>query len=1516
MAYAYILDAAQLAQALAATNINLNLDGVNYTTGNTTNICSGTPVPLNLSNTGTFTSWSWTPSTGLNTTNGTSVIATVTSPITYTATGTGACGSTSVNISLNPVIQSQPAAAGAITGLPVLSLGQLNVTYSIPPVANATFYQWQLPPGAVVTSSKSDSNAISFNAPNTTWCGAISVQPKNSCGVGASSLLDICVSNIATGSIISPICGGANVSIPISIPLGYFLSGNVFTAQLSDSAGSFLSPVNIGTLTSTFSSIIPASIPENATGGNKYRIRVVGSNPVSIGTDNGTNITINALQTPDITITANQTSICTGTGITFTALTSGGGLTPSYQWQKNGVNAGTNTSTYTDPSFVSGDKVSCIFTGSAACFVATKDTSNIITLTSIPGTPSINIVANKTNICAGTLVTFTATTVNGGTAAIYQWKKNGVNVGPNSSSYADNSLLTTDIITCALTSNATCVTTNSAISNSLSVTVNANLVPSVNITASQTSICSGKSANITFTASSVNGGTSPFYQWKRNGVNVGTNSTVYTSNTIGGDDVITCVLTSSASCVTSSTATSNGITIVIIPATLPAVTISATSTAICGGGTSAITFTATPVNGGTSPIYEWKKNGFTVGTNSPTYTDNSFSNGTTIICQLKSNSTDACLATDTAVSNTITITVSGIVTPFVSIFSSTSFPVCSGSAATFTASPFNGGTSPTYQWRKNGINVGTNSSSYTTTDSLKNGDIINCLLTSNQPCASTPTATSNNIIVIVTTPVTPTITISATQNVICTGTTPFVTFTATATNQGFSPTYQWRKNRVVVFTSSFSNTYSTSIVAPGDTITCTLTSTATCISTATAISNNIIMSSGATAIPALSITASQTNICGSGGIFVSYTAIPTNGGSFPAYQWRKNGINVGTGSVLNLFGGIVNGDTINCILTSNLSCVSRSTATSNTILMTVSPNVTPSVSIVASQSNICPEVNVTFTATAINGGTSPSYQWRKNGANVGTNSPIYTDTTLTAGTSITCTLTSNLSSPCLTSSTASSNTIIMSAATLVFPAINVSASNTSICSGTVVTFTATPINGGTAPVYQWKKNGINVGTNSNLYIDSLLITNDQITCTLTSNANCLAAGTATSFTIFMNVTQRVTPTVTISATQNVICAGTTPFITFTATTTNAGFSPSYQWRKNGVLLSTTFFNTYSTNLVASGDVFTCTLISNVTCVTTNTAVSNSIVLTGASSATPSLVIVASQTTLCGSGSSSVNFTAIPTNGGGFPNYQWQRNGINVGTGSALNLFGFTNGDVISCVLTSSLSCTSTSTATSNNIVINVTPFVSASINIVASQSNICPGSNKVTFTATTTNGGASPIYQWRKNGVAVGTSTPTYIDSTLTAGTQITCVLTSSLLSPCLNNTVATSNIITISSATLVFPSVNVTATNTFICARTSVTFTATPTNGGTLPSYQWRKNNVNVGTNSNIYVDSLLINNDQITCTLTSNANCLANTTTTSFPVFMNVTTPVTPTVTISATQTVICTGTNKASSGLEGQR
>jgi hypothetical protein len=81
-----------------------------------------------------------------------------------------------------------------------------------------------------------------------------------------------------------------------------------------------------------------------------------------------------------------------------------------------------------------------------------------------------------------------------------------------------------------------------------------------------------------------------------------------------------------------------------------------------------------------------------------------------------------------------------------------------------------------------------------------------------------------------------------------------------------------------------------------------------------------------------------------------------------------------------------------------------------------------------------------------------------------------------------------------------------------------------VCSGTSVTFTAIPVNGGLAPSYQWKKNNVNVGTNSATYTDNSLVSTDQIKVIMISSKGCIAGSPATSNTIITNVTAPIVVT--------------------------------------------------------------------------------------------------------------------------------------------------------------------------------------------------------------------------------------------------------------------------------------------------------------------------------------------------------------------------------------------------------
>ncbi|MEO5967451.1 MAG: T9SS type A sorting domain-containing protein [Ferruginibacter sp.] len=142
------------------------------------------------------------------------------------------------------------------------------------------------------------------------------------------------LTTIATGSVTPLIyCAGNTVSIPFTIDKNAN-SGNTFTAQLSNSNGSFTSPLTIGTLTSISQGIINATIPSQITPGSGYRIRVVSSNPSIIGSNNGANITINNLPAASVISANGATTICQGSSVIIAGNNSGG------TWSNGGSTSG------------------------------------------------------------------------------------------------------------------------------------------------------------------------------------------------------------------------------------------------------------------------------------------------------------------------------------------------------------------------------------------------------------------------------------------------------------------------------------------------------------------------------------------------------------------------------------------------------------------------------------------------------------------------------------------------------------------------------------------------------------------------------------------------------------------------------------------------------------------------------------------------------------------------------------------------------------------------------------------------------------------------------------------------------------------------------------------------------------------------------------------------------------------------------------------------------------------------
>ena len=454
----------------------------------------------------------------------------------------------------------------------------------------------------------------------------------------------------------SAFCPGEVVNVVFTTD-GAAQAGNIFTAQLSNSAGSFASPVNIGTLTSVNQGTIIATIPPGTAGGTGYRIRVSSSNPVIIGSDNGSNLNIISVPTTPNVSPGGPTAFCTGGSVLLSYTQSPGA---AYQWRKDGVPiAGQTAASYSANATGSYDVIgglsqtflnstaasipdnSCTgaastigisgYTGSVTSSAITikinithtwdgdlalmlqAPNGSILGLSNLTGS-STNSGDNFTNTIfsdAGTIAipttgapytgtykpvatTFTSciTTTITTFAAI-----GGGAINPNGNwilraydrAAADVGTIVNWSITFPASVNDQCL----SVSNAIAVSVNPPSASSVSIAANPgTTICQG--TNVTFTASPTNGGVSPSYQWKKNGSNVGLNSPTYSNSTLVNTDVISCVMTAGAGCFTGSPAPSNSLSITVNSVDDG----NACTTDACNTQTGVATHTSVPVDDG------------------------------------------------------------------------------------------------------------------------------------------------------------------------------------------------------------------------------------------------------------------------------------------------------------------------------------------------------------------------------------------------------------------------------------------------------------------------------------------------------------------------------------------------------------------------------------------------------------------------------------------------------------------------------------------------------------------------------------------------------------------------------------------------------------------------------------------------------------------------------------------------------------------------------------------------------
>ncbi len=333
-----------------------------------------------------------------------------------------------------------------------------------------------------------------------------------------------------------------------------------------------------------------------------------------------------------------------------------------------------------------------------------------------------------------------------------------------------------------------------------------------------------------------------------------------------------------------------------------------------------------------------------------------------------------------------------------------------------------------------------------------------------------------------------------------------------------------------------------------------------------------------------------------------------------------------------------------------------------------------------------------------------------------------------------------------------------------------------------------------------------------------------------------AQGNPTRDTVNVAVNQFVAASVDISQSPSgIVCAGLP--VTFTATPTNGGTTPTYVWVKNGTVVAGETGATYTSSSLANNDVISAIMTSSLLCKTGSPDTSNTITMQVSAGAAAVSVTAAPTTTAPYCAGSALSFTATPSNGGAAPKYKWYVNNVLSANDSTANFTAanLSNNDTVKVELLSNSLCILGSNTAMFKYGVTISPNLPVSVSVVADKDSIC-GGQTITFTATPTNGGGSPAYKWYRNGVLLsGQTSATLATSLVENNDTITCELTSSEI--CQSGGPAMSN--------AYITKVNPLPNSNFSNANTNrtVNFTSTSTNALT---YAWNFGDGNTSTSPN----------------------------------------------------------------------
>ncbi len=497
-----------------------------------------------------------------------------------------------------------------------------------------------------------------------------------------------------------------------------FLSGNVFTAQLSNDTGGFSNPVNIGAKTSTTGDTIQCVIPRNIAAGNGYRLRIVSNNKADTSVDNQVDIRIKDALKNFTNTTA--TPVCTRDTLHLTGSTT---TTGAINWAWSGPNsfASSQKDTFIANAQISdsGRYILTATLNSTGCSLS--DTVDV-EMCPTPDTPT---ASSNSPVCETFALNLTTSTTTNGVS--WSWS------GPGSyNSTTQNPTVTSNASSTHAGSYIATATLNGCSSSDTATVVVLPKPAKPTAGATNSPLCQFQ--DLQLTASNITGAS---YNWYGPSLFTATTQNPTRYSMTFTDSGYYYVYATVSGC------KSDTDSVHIKVNTDPVVNIfPSPGTTICKGEEA--TFTAVPTNAGTA-TYGWTVNYITTGTTGTTFKTSTLNNGDVVRCEMISTGTCATAYTDT--SNGITMTVNDVKAPSVTISANPNTSLYPNEPVTFTASPTNGGNNPTYQWLRNGSPIsGAQSAVWgANANFLSDGDDICVVLFSDHVCPEPDTALSNCI---------------------------------------------------------------------------------------------------------------------------------------------------------------------------------------------------------------------------------------------------------------------------------------------------------------------------------------------------------------------------------------------------------------------------------------------------------------------------------------------------------------------------------------------------------------------------------------------------------------------------------------------------------------------------------------------------------------------------------------------------------------------------------------------------